>query len=162
MELNVNTDFSYFLVSLFLIFLMRILVELLEDSRPILHSTIFHLICFHWYYKCLMDLYESNVHFLFSILLQNLDSCLLFLGEGSIESCFIHWNRTECGLALPFTVVVFHVQTVGAEASRIGINGPWITKSYLELILERKGWNWGLFFIFISLHLYISLLLYFF
>lgn len=28
---------------------------------------------------------------------------------------------------------------VGAEASRMGINGPWITKSYLEMILERKG-----------------------
>ncbi|KAJ9153102.1 hypothetical protein P3X46_026585 [Hevea brasiliensis] len=30
-------------------------------------------------------------------------------------------------------------KTVGAEASRMGVNGPWITKSYLELILERKG-----------------------
>eukprot|EP00258_Populus_trichocarpa_P046827 XP_024462846.1 uncharacterized protein LOC7488397 isoform X4 [Populus trichocarpa] len=30
-------------------------------------------------------------------------------------------------------------KTVGAEAMRIGVNGPWITKSYLELILERKG-----------------------
>ncbi|CAK9157572.1 unnamed protein product [Ilex paraguariensis] len=30
-------------------------------------------------------------------------------------------------------------KTVGAEASRMGINGPWITKSYLELILESKG-----------------------
>ncbi|KAL1803418.1 hypothetical protein ACET3Z_032065 [Daucus carota] len=30
-------------------------------------------------------------------------------------------------------------KTVGAEASRMGINGPWITKSYLEMILERKG-----------------------
>ncbi|KAB5544835.1 hypothetical protein DKX38_012947 [Salix brachista] len=30
-------------------------------------------------------------------------------------------------------------KTVGAEAIRIGVNGPWITKSYLELILERKG-----------------------
>ncbi|KAL8155710.1 hypothetical protein AgCh_000930 [Apium graveolens] len=29
--------------------------------------------------------------------------------------------------------------TVGAEASRMGINGPWITKSYLEMILEREG-----------------------
>ncbi|XP_059317367.1 uncharacterized protein LOC132067955 isoform X1 [Lycium ferocissimum] len=28
---------------------------------------------------------------------------------------------------------------VGAEASRMGVNGPWITKSYLEMILERKG-----------------------
>ncbi|XP_055809554.1 uncharacterized protein LOC129879855 isoform X2 [Solanum dulcamara] len=28
---------------------------------------------------------------------------------------------------------------VGAEASRMGINGPWITKSYLEMVLERKG-----------------------
>ncbi|CAI9095978.1 OLC1v1032029C1 [Oldenlandia corymbosa var. corymbosa] len=28
---------------------------------------------------------------------------------------------------------------VGTEASRMGINGPWITKSYLELILESKG-----------------------
>ncbi|KAL5726722.1 uridine/cytidine kinase [Ranunculus cassubicifolius] len=27
----------------------------------------------------------------------------------------------------------------GAEVSRMGINGPWITKSYLEMILERKG-----------------------
>lgn len=33
------------------------------------------------------------------------------------------------------------LQTVGAEASRMGVNGPWITKSYLELILERKGWD---------------------
>lgn len=162
MELNVNTDFSYSLVSLFLIFLMRIWLNYWKIQGQFCTLLFFHLICFHWYYKCLMDLYESNVHFLFSILLQNLDSCLLFLDEGSIESCFIHWTRTECGLALPFTVVVFHVQTVGAEASRMGISGPWITKSYLELILERKGWNWGLFFIFISLHLYISLLLYFF
>ena len=23
----------------------------------------------------------------------------------------------------------------------MGTNGPWITKSYLELILERKGWE---------------------
>ncbi|XP_010554418.1 PREDICTED: uncharacterized protein LOC104824139 [Tarenaya hassleriana] len=28
---------------------------------------------------------------------------------------------------------------VGAEALKRSINGPWITKSYLELILERKG-----------------------
>ncbi|KAJ3679486.1 hypothetical protein LUZ60_017497 [Juncus effusus] len=28
---------------------------------------------------------------------------------------------------------------VGAEASKLGIKGPWITKSYLEMILERKG-----------------------
>ncbi|KAI6675916.1 hypothetical protein NL676_036712 [Syzygium grande] len=28
---------------------------------------------------------------------------------------------------------------VGAEALRLGITGPWITKSYLEMILERKG-----------------------
>lgn len=30
-------------------------------------------------------------------------------------------------------------KTVGAEVLRMGVNGPWITKSYLELILERKG-----------------------
>ncbi|KAK7252000.1 hypothetical protein RIF29_35663 [Crotalaria pallida] len=30
-------------------------------------------------------------------------------------------------------------KTVGTEALRIGINGPWLTKSYLEMILERKG-----------------------
>ena len=24
----------------------------------------------------------------------------------------------------------------------MGVNGPWITKSYLEMILQRKGWNW--------------------
>nr|GLL41677.1 uncharacterized protein LOC109163351 isoform X3 [Ipomoea trifida] len=28
---------------------------------------------------------------------------------------------------------------VGAEASRMGVSGPWITKSYLEMVLERKG-----------------------
>ncbi|CAI9785449.1 unnamed protein product [Fraxinus pennsylvanica] len=28
---------------------------------------------------------------------------------------------------------------VGTESSRLGINCPWITKSYLEMILERKG-----------------------
>ncbi|KAL2546180.1 P-loop containing nucleoside triphosphate hydrolase superfamily protein [Forsythia ovata] len=28
---------------------------------------------------------------------------------------------------------------VGTESSRLCINGPWITKSYLEMILERKG-----------------------
>ncbi|THG21440.1 hypothetical protein TEA_001058 [Camellia sinensis var. sinensis] len=28
---------------------------------------------------------------------------------------------------------------VGAEALRIGVNGPWVTKSYLEMILERRG-----------------------
>nr|GMD68194.1 uncharacterized protein LOC109163351 isoform X3 [Ipomoea batatas] len=27
---------------------------------------------------------------------------------------------------------------VGAEASRMGVSGPWITKSYLEMVLERK------------------------
>ncbi|OMO99658.1 Uridine kinase [Corchorus olitorius] len=30
-------------------------------------------------------------------------------------------------------------KTVGAEALRMGIVGPWLTKSYLEMILERKG-----------------------
>ncbi|KAF7132559.1 hypothetical protein RHSIM_Rhsim09G0066100 [Rhododendron simsii] len=30
-------------------------------------------------------------------------------------------------------------KTVGAEASRMAICGPWITKSYLEMILETKG-----------------------
>ncbi|XP_038694101.1 uncharacterized protein LOC119991738 isoform X1 [Tripterygium wilfordii] len=30
-------------------------------------------------------------------------------------------------------------KTVGAEALKMAINGPWITKSYLEMILERKG-----------------------
>ncbi|EOY00978.1 P-loop containing nucleoside triphosphate hydrolases superfamily protein isoform 1 [Theobroma cacao] len=30
-------------------------------------------------------------------------------------------------------------KTVGAEALRMGITGPWLTKSYLEMILERKG-----------------------
>ncbi|CAN8266936.1 unnamed protein product [Cochlearia groenlandica] len=30
-------------------------------------------------------------------------------------------------------------KSVGAEALRMGIIGPWITKSYLELILESKG-----------------------
>ncbi|CAG7895010.1 unnamed protein product [Brassica rapa] len=30
-------------------------------------------------------------------------------------------------------------KSVGAEALRMGISGPWITKSYLELILESKG-----------------------
>ncbi|KAF7849980.1 hypothetical protein BT93_L0052 [Corymbia citriodora subsp. variegata] len=30
-------------------------------------------------------------------------------------------------------------KAVGAEASRLGITRPWITKSYLEMILERKG-----------------------
>lgn len=28
---------------------------------------------------------------------------------------------------------------VGAEASRMGVNGPWITKSYLEMVLEMTG-----------------------
>ncbi|KAG9459197.1 hypothetical protein H6P81_003705 [Aristolochia fimbriata] len=30
-------------------------------------------------------------------------------------------------------------KVIGAEASRMGIKGPWITKSYLEMILESKG-----------------------
>ncbi|XP_022776411.1 uncharacterized protein LOC111318047 isoform X6 [Durio zibethinus] len=30
-------------------------------------------------------------------------------------------------------------KTVGTEALRMGITGPWLTKSYLEMILERKG-----------------------
>ncbi|KAL5193066.1 Uridine-cytidine kinase C [Glycine soja] len=30
-------------------------------------------------------------------------------------------------------------KTVRTEALRMGINGPWITKSYLEMILQRKG-----------------------
>jgi len=32
-----------------------------------------------------------------------------------------------------------NLQTVRTEALRMGINGPWITKSYLEMILQRKG-----------------------
>ncbi|RZS23447.1 hypothetical protein BHM03_00056385, partial [Ensete ventricosum] len=28
---------------------------------------------------------------------------------------------------------------IGSEASHLGISGPWITKSYLEMILESKG-----------------------
>ncbi|XP_008807632.1 uncharacterized protein LOC103719926 isoform X2 [Phoenix dactylifera] len=30
-------------------------------------------------------------------------------------------------------------KVIGAEALRLGIKGPWITKSYLEMILESKG-----------------------
>ncbi|XVE92030.1 hypothetical protein REPUB_Repub01dG0062100 [Reevesia pubescens] len=30
-------------------------------------------------------------------------------------------------------------KTVGTEALRMGITGPWLTKSYLEMILEREG-----------------------
>lgn len=30
-------------------------------------------------------------------------------------------------------------KVIGAEACRLGIEGPWITKSYLEMILEAKG-----------------------
>ncbi|KAH7679730.1 Uridine kinase protein [Dioscorea alata] len=30
-------------------------------------------------------------------------------------------------------------KVLGAEAARLGIRGPWITKSYLEMILESKG-----------------------
>ncbi|XP_024019377.1 uncharacterized protein LOC21405714 isoform X2 [Morus notabilis] len=30
-------------------------------------------------------------------------------------------------------------KTVGKEALKMGIGGPWITKSYLEMILDRKG-----------------------
>ncbi|KAI9079828.1 hypothetical protein K1719_038238 [Acacia pycnantha] len=30
-------------------------------------------------------------------------------------------------------------KTVGKEALKMGVSGPWITKSYLEMILERKG-----------------------
>ncbi|XP_028758998.1 uncharacterized protein LOC114717930 isoform X2 [Neltuma alba] len=30
-------------------------------------------------------------------------------------------------------------KTVGTEALKMGVCGPWITKSYLEMILERKG-----------------------
>lgn len=30
-------------------------------------------------------------------------------------------------------------KSVGAEAARMGVGGSWITKSYLEIILERKG-----------------------
>ncbi|GMH15170.1 hypothetical protein Nepgr_017011 [Nepenthes gracilis] len=30
-------------------------------------------------------------------------------------------------------------KTVGAEALKMGVEGPWITKSYLEMILEQKG-----------------------
>lgn len=31
------------------------------------------------------------------------------------------------------------VQVIGEEACRLGIKGPWNTKSYLEMILEAKG-----------------------
>lgn len=41
------------------------------------------------------------------------------------------------------------MQIVGAEVSRMRINGPWITKSYLELILERQGWVFSLLFSFL-------------
>ncbi|URD93153.1 Phosphoribulokinase / Uridine kinase family [Musa troglodytarum] len=30
-------------------------------------------------------------------------------------------------------------KVIGSEASHLGISGPWITKSYLEMILESKG-----------------------
>ncbi|WCJ33551.1 P-loop containing nucleoside triphosphate hydrolases superfamily protein [Euphorbia peplus] len=30
-------------------------------------------------------------------------------------------------------------KTVGAEAQKMGISGPWLTQSYLEMILERKA-----------------------
>ncbi|KAF6149852.1 hypothetical protein GIB67_010926 [Kingdonia uniflora] len=36
-------------------------------------------------------------------------------------------------------IPIFSVQVVGVEASRMGIKGPWITKSYLEMILESIG-----------------------
>lgn len=38
------------------------------------------------------------------------------------------------------------LQTVGTEALKMGINGPWITKSYLEMILERKGMDLSAYF----------------
>lgn len=44
--------------------------------------------------------------------------------------------------ALGETYMVFrgtNRKIVGTESSRMGINGPWITKSYLEMILERQG-----------------------
>ncbi|XP_051148741.1 uncharacterized protein LOC127263652 isoform X2 [Andrographis paniculata] len=44
--------------------------------------------------------------------------------------------------ALGETYLVFrgtNRKIVGTESSRLGINGPWITKSYLEMILERQG-----------------------
>lgn len=37
------------------------------------------------------------------------------------------------------TVFSSTFKIIGSEASRLGINGPWITKSYLEMILESKG-----------------------
>jgi len=40
-------------------------------------------------------------------------------------------NSLPCLLSL--------IQTVGKEAVRMGVTGPWITKSYLELILEQRG-----------------------
>jgi len=46
----------------------------------------------------------------------------------------------------------------------MGINGPWITKSYLELILERKGWEldfFFFFFVFVFLPMFLRVHIYF-
>ncbi|CAA6668671.1 unnamed protein product [Spirodela intermedia] len=54
-------------------------------------------------------------------------------------------GRTTLGglLALGYTVVVSFKRAattvVGEEAASLGVFGPWITKSYLEMILESKG-----------------------
>jgi hypothetical protein len=30
-------------------------------------------------------------------------------------------------------------QVVAVEAAALGLDGPWITKSYMEMVLETKG-----------------------
>lgn len=41
----------------------------------------------------------------------------------------------------------------------MGISEPWITKSYLEMILESKGWNLVvIFFLSVFIHVFLALL----
>lgn len=41
----------------------------------------------------------------------------------------------------------------------MGISAPWITKSYLEMILESKGWNLDInFFLLVFIHVFLALL----
>ncbi|OEL24063.1 hypothetical protein BAE44_0014918 [Dichanthelium oligosanthes] len=46
--------------------------------------------------------------------------------QGSVENLKPGICKSEIG------------NTIGTEASKLGIKGPWITKSYLEMILESK------------------------
>ena len=54
--------------------------------------------------------------------------------------------RDFCNLSIPclygkelLRLILGLKQVVAAEAAALGLDGPWITKSYMEMVLETKG-----------------------